>query len=61
MVSLSHSECYLGSLTHCPQEKGEDIFVDYIFKCIFSNKMFHNLIQVSLDFVPKGAIYNKAA
>ena len=34
------------------------IFADDIFKCIFLNENDHVLIEVSLKFVPEGAIDN---
>ena len=36
-------------------------FPDDIFKCIFMNEKFRILIQISLKFVPKGAINNIVA
>ena len=37
------------------------LFTDDIFKCIFVNEKFCISIQISLNFVPRGAIYNKPA
>ena len=34
---------------------------DNIFRCIFVNEKFCILIQISMKFVPKGPIDNKAA
>ena len=34
---------------------------DYIFRCISLNEKFCVLIQIALNFVPKGSIYNKPA
>ena len=36
-------------------------FADDIFKCIFVNEKFCILIKISLKFVPKSLIDNKAA
>ena len=36
-------------------------FADDIFKCVCVNEDISILIQISLKFVPKGLIYNKAA
>ena len=36
-------------------------FEDDIFKYIFMKEKFHILIQISLDFVPRGPIENMAA
>ena len=36
-------------------------FTDNIFKCIFMNEKFCISIRISLKFVPKGRIDNKAA
>ena len=36
-------------------------FAEDIFKCIFMNEKFCILIQISLQFVPKGLIDNKTA
>ena len=36
-------------------------FADDIFKCMFVNEKFCILIKISLKFVPKGPIDNKAA
>ena len=37
------------------------IFAYNIFRCIFVNGKFCNLIKISLKFAPKGTIYNKPA
>ena len=37
------------------------IFSDDNFKCVFINEIFCILIQISLQFIPKGLIDNKAA
>ena len=36
-------------------------FADDVFKCIFVNEKFYILIKISLKFIPKGPIDNKAA
>ena len=36
-------------------------FADDIFKCIFMDEKFYISIPISLKFVPKGPIDNKAA
>ena len=43
-----------------PRQNGRH-FPDDIFKYIFMNEKFCVLIQISLKFVPKGGIDNKAA
>ena len=37
------------------------ILADDIFKCIFLNRNYRILIQISLKFVPRGAIDNEPA
>ena len=37
------------------------MFTDDIFKCIFMNENFCILIQILLNFVPKGPIDSKSA
>ena len=47
-------------LTHLPGQNGR-CFSSDTFNCIFMNEKFCILIQISLDFVPKGPINNKSA
>ena len=56
-------------ITHCenmhffyssPSGQNGRYFADDIFKCIFINEKFCILIQISMKFVPKGPIDNKA-
>ena len=47
-------------LTHLPLNKMAPIYADDIFKCIFMNEKFSSLIQISMKFVRKGPIDNKA-
>ena len=49
----------MGSLIS-PGQNGHS-FTDDIFKCIFMNEKFCNLIKISLKFVPKGPINNNQA
>ena len=46
--------------TSPPSQNGRH-FADDIFKCIFMNEKFRVLIQISLKFIPRGLIENKAA
>ena len=47
--------------THLPLDKMAAILADNIFKCIFLNETFCNLIKISLKFVPRGPIDNNPA
>ena len=53
-------ESEFSGLTHPPGQNGRH-FADDIFKCIFMNEKFCILIEISLKFVPKRLIDNKAA
>ena len=50
------SECI--SLTQLPLDKMAAVLADDNFKCIFLNENYRILIQISLNFVPKGPINN---
>ena len=41
-----------------PPEQSGRYFTDGIFRCIFMNKKFCVLIEISLKFVPRGPINN---
>ena len=47
--------------THLPLDKMAATFADDIFEFIFVNENICILIKISLKFVPKGPIDNKAA
>ena len=48
-------------LTHLPLDKMAAILADDIFKCIFMNEKVWILIEISLQFVPKGLIDSNQA
>ena len=48
-------------LTHLPLDKMATIQANDIFQCIFLNKNYRILIQISLKFVPRSPIANKPA
>ena len=54
MLSVFH-------LTHLPLGKMAAILAEDIFKCIFVGENIPISIQISLKFVPRGSIDNKAA
>ena len=49
------------SLTHWDHDKMAAILADNIFKCIFLNENDRIVISISLKFVPRSPIDNKAA
>ena len=49
------------SITHVPLDKMAAILAGYIFRCISMNEKFGILIEISLKFVPKGAVDNNPA
>ena len=59
LYDLSPCTCY--PLLHHPPEQNGRHFADYIFKRIFTNEKLCIIIRISLKFVPKGLINNKAA
>ena len=54
MQNVGHSR------SSSPAQNGR-LFADDIFNCIFMNKKFCILIQISLKLIPKGSIDKKSA
>ena len=52
---------YCVNSTHPPLDKMATNLADDIFKCIFLNENYRNLIQISLKFVPRTPIDNTPA
>ena len=61
-LNLDHLRpAVLGELTHFPPGQNGRHFADDIFRCISVNEKFCIFINISLKFIPKGAIYNNPA
>ena len=60
-VNSSMSQCDVGISNSSPPGQNGCHFADDIFKCIFITESVWIFIQISLKFVPKGLIDNKAA
>ena len=57
----NYISCFGVMLTHLPLDKMAATFADDIFKCIFLNKKFCILIQISVKFIARGPIGSKSA
>ena len=60
-ASLQNKFSVSFTINSFPPEQNGLHFADDIFKCIFVNENACILIEISLNFVPKGSIDNKPA